>query len=343
MRVLVTGGTGFLGSNTVAALRAVGHDVRVLARSRERVAPALALHGLDASDVEVALGDMNDAGAVREAVAGCDSVVHAAAVYSLDPRDAEVMRTGNAAGTRTVITAALDAGVQRAVHVSSIVALMRTAKGSHISSTDGPGDLSTPYSRSKVESDLVVRELQAAGAPVVRFHPAGIIGPGDPYLNESNSAVRGILRGRPPIWPKGRFTYCDVRDCAATLVALVEGRGDGVDAWLPPITALQPGEQVDLLRRITGRALRTYVMDGMTLYRLMAPTAGVFRRLPASVEALAIEGVLTIGVDNVFDPEDSAVRIGIPLTPLEDTMRDTVRWLLAKGQITAKQAGRAAI
>lgn len=342
MKVLVTGGTGFLGSHTVAQLVAAGHEPRVLARSRERVAPALHLHDLDPASIEVAIGDMNDAAAVREAVSGCDSVVHAAAVYSLDPRDADVMRAGNAAGTRTVIGAALDAGVQRAVHVSSIVALMRTAKGSRIRSTDGPGDFSTPYSRSKVESDLIVRDMQAAGAPVVRFHPAGIIGPRDPYVNESNAAIRGILRGFPPIWPKGRFTYCDVRDCAATIVALVEGRGAGVDAWLPPITPVQPGEQVEILRRITGRSLRTYVMDGMTLYRMTSPAAALFRRLPESVEALPIEGVLTIGVDNVFDPDDSAMRIGVPRTPLDATMRDTVRWLLRQGEITPKQAGKAA-
>jgi len=339
MKVLVTGGTGFLGSHTVARLVAAGHEPRVLARSRERVAPALRLHDLDPASVEVAVGDMADAGSVREAVQGCDAVVHAAAVYSYDPRDADAMQRGNADGARTVLSAALDAGAVRAVHVSSTVALARMQKDARISIRDGIGDLEGVYARSKQDSDRVVRDMQAAGAPVVRMHPPGILGPLDPHVNETNKSVRNLLRGMPPVFGKERFTYADVRDCAATLVALAEGRGDGEPAWFPPLHDVDPVAEIE---SATGRKLRVMRVDSGMLHRTTVPANALIARLPRSVEAIQADGVLMFSLRNTFDDEGAYERLGVARTPTSAMFRDTVRWLLRQGQITPKQAGAAA-
>src|SRR4029453_19500084 len=85
MRVLITGGTGFVGSHTVAAVVRAGHDVRLLVRRPKRVDPALAPFGLQAADIVT--GDVLDAGSVEVAVDGCDAVIHAAPLYSIDPRE----------------------------------------------------------------------------------------------------------------------------------------------------------------------------------------------------------------------------------------------------------------
>ena len=82
MLVLVTGATGFIGSHAVAALRRDGHDVRILVRHPDRVAPALEPHGVTAS---VVIGDMTDPRSVATAVSGCDAVIHAAGEVGLDP------------------------------------------------------------------------------------------------------------------------------------------------------------------------------------------------------------------------------------------------------------------
>ena len=339
MRVLVTGGTGFLGSHTVAALSRDGHDVRVLARSRDRVAPALRLHELDEAGVEVAVGDMSDLASVREAVQGCDAVVHAAAVYSYDPRDAESMRVGNATGTRHVMTAALDAGVQRAVHVSSTVALAHKEKDARVPITAGVGNLTGVYARSKQDSDRIVRDLQAAGAPVVRMHPPGILGPLDPHLNETNKSVRNVLRGWPPVFGKERFTYSDVRDCAATLAALVEGRGDHEPAWFPPLHRIDLFAEIEA---VTGRRLRVLRLDSGFMHRTTAPVNALIGRLPRSVEAIQAEGLEVIAVRNVFQDDDAYQRLGVEKTPTDVMTRDVVHWLVRQGQLTPKQAGLAA-
>src|SRR5215510_8132664 len=116
MRVLVTGGSGYLGSYTVAALVRAGHDVRVFARSPERVATTLVPLGVEVGDI--APGDVTDAASVEAALLNCDAVVHTASVYSLDPRQAHTIGETNARGTRTVLQAAKRVSLDPIVYVS---------------------------------------------------------------------------------------------------------------------------------------------------------------------------------------------------------------------------------
>jgi dihydroflavonol-4-reductase len=99
MRVLVTGGTGFIGSHSVAGLVSAGHCVRLLVRDPAWVPRALGPLGVDIDCVEVAQGDVTDAEAVETALAECDAVLHAASAYSLSSRDHARMNHMRAAAT----------------------------------------------------------------------------------------------------------------------------------------------------------------------------------------------------------------------------------------------------
>src|SRR5262245_17856127 len=113
MLMVVTGGTGFVGSHAVAALVGAGHRVRVLARSPDRVRGALAPLGVD--DVETVIGDVTDPAAVRRALDGCDAAMHAASVFSFDAQRSEEMRAVNARGTENVLGTAHRLGLDRPV------------------------------------------------------------------------------------------------------------------------------------------------------------------------------------------------------------------------------------
>ena len=113
MKVLVTGGTGFVGSHTVRTLLADGHEVRVLARTPSKVAPLMEKMGVDPDIVEVVAGDITDVESVEAAVAGCDAVVHAAAVVATDPTADAAMEATNLAGATNVLGAAVAAGCDR--------------------------------------------------------------------------------------------------------------------------------------------------------------------------------------------------------------------------------------
>jgi nucleoside-diphosphate-sugar epimerase len=120
VRVLVTGGTGRIGSHTVAALVNAGHDVRLLVRSPERIAPAL--EPLAVRELDSRLGDATQRESVERALEGCEALVHAAPVYSFDPRR-QAIRDANIRGAGIVLGAAPRAGLARSVHVWSVVAL----------------------------------------------------------------------------------------------------------------------------------------------------------------------------------------------------------------------------
>jgi len=175
MKVLVTGGTGFVGSHSVAALVSRGHQARLLVQSRDRVARSLSPLGV--ADVESVVGDVTAPQSVAEGMAGCDAVLHAAAVYSLDPRAASRMRETNLRATETVLGAAVRMGLDPVVHVSSYVALLPPEPRGAVLTPDSP--VTRPvgaYCQSKA------RRFQGQGAPVVIVYPGGVIGPDDPYL-----------------------------------------------------------------------------------------------------------------------------------------------------------------
>src|SRR5215471_15211089 len=111
---LVTGATGFVGSAVALALVAAGHEVRALAR------PNGDRRNLDSLGIEIAEGSLEDAGALSRAVAGCRYLFHVAADYRLWVPDPAAMFRVNVAGTRALMRAALDAGVERIVHTSSV-------------------------------------------------------------------------------------------------------------------------------------------------------------------------------------------------------------------------------
>ncbi|MGA7688758.1 MAG: SDR family NAD(P)-dependent oxidoreductase [Jiangellales bacterium] len=339
MRVLVTGASGFLGCHTVGHLLDAGQQVQVLARDPDRLDAALGPVGYRSGDVSVVSGDMTDPASVAAAVAGCDAVVHAAAVYSLDPRQHEVMRATNALGTRLVLESAAEAGAQRIVHVSSYSTLVQPNQTIR---PDGPlTSLTTPYILSKVESEKIARGLRDRGAPVFVVNPPGLIGPDDPYCGDTNRIVMDVLKSRVPMWPRGSIVWGDTRDTAATIVAMLSAQSPS-SAYFGPSTTLPDLAPLDALRRVTGRSLRTILVPAsvaLTAARAIDPVASRLPagwRLPGSDEG----GQLACANPRV---DDSTTRDGLGITgrPIDDALLDTVVWLHQTGRISARQAGTA--
>ena len=343
MRVLVTGGTGFVGAHTVRALTDRGHDVRLLVRDKARIAPALRPVGVDPDTVEAVVAPVTDTDAMATAMDGCDAAVHAAAVYSWDPPDAEEMERLNVAAADAVLGAGVRAGADPVVHVSSVVAIARKGGGT-LDGTAEVGDIDGSYPRSKQASDVVARALQASGAPVVRVSPGGMLGPHDPHLGETDRTIRDILRGLYPMWIAGGMPYGDVRDTAATLAAVVDrGPGHGPSAWIPPSTNVEAPELFARLRALTGRRLPVAFLPGSMMLPVMKAARVPMRLLPERVTLpFPTEGGSDLfAARNTADDSATLATFGLARRDLDDTLRDTVRWLVDAGHLSAKRAGRA--
>src|SRR5215472_9706071 len=175
-RVLITGATGFVGSALVRAFLGAGYRVRALIRS---ASPLQNLAGLDVERIE---GDLCDPAAVARAVTGVSWVAHAAADYRIWTRDPDAMLRTNVEGTRTVMRAALSAGVERVVYTSSVATLALRANGSAADETSSLDESAAvgPYKRSKIIAERLVEELTRREAlPAVIVNPSTPIGPRD--------------------------------------------------------------------------------------------------------------------------------------------------------------------
>jgi dihydroflavonol-4-reductase len=211
VRALVTGATGFVGAAVARRLVADGHDVRVLAR------PHGDRRNLEGLEVEIVDGDLTDPGSVARAVSGCNGVFHVAADYRFWVPDPKPMYAANVDGTRAVLQAAVSSGVDRIVYTSSVATLGYRADGQP-ADEETPStldDMIGPYKRSKFLAEQVVREMVAAGAPVVTVNPSTPVGPGDIKPTPTGRMIRDAITGRMPAYVDTGLNIVHVDDVAA--------------------------------------------------------------------------------------------------------------------------------
>jgi dihydroflavonol-4-reductase len=334
--VLVTGGTGYVGSHSIAALAGAGHRVRVLARSPEKIRAALGPLGVDG--VETAIGDVTDPAAVERALEGCDAVVHAASVFSLDTRRTGEMNSVNVRGTEIVLGTAHRLGLDPIVHVSSEVALLPPGDGEVLTPDSPVKRPPWPYCRSKADSELAARRFQAAGAPVVSVMPAAVWGPQDPHLGEGAMLATNVLRNRYPVVMAGGMHIADVRDVAAALAAVLQpGRG--------PRSYTVTGHYVTMpniirtLGDLTGRRIRFVTLPAGFLAAFGRTADLVQRRLRTRLPWSA-ESIWIMNCDARCDDSKTRDELQLEPRPLGETFADTVHWLVEAGHLTPRQAGR---
>jgi farnesol dehydrogenase len=207
MRVLVTGGTGYLGAAIVRALERRGHEPVVFAR--HATAARLPGRAID--------GDVADRGALIAAARGCDAMCHTAALVTIWRPDASAFDRVNVGGVEHAIAAARETGLRRLVYTSSFLARPPAGQSTPLAAND--------YQRTKVLGEAVARRGQAAGLPIVIVYPGVVYGPG--ALTEGNLLGRLLadhLAGRLPglIGADRTWSYAWVDDVADAHVAALE-------------------------------------------------------------------------------------------------------------------------
>jgi nucleoside-diphosphate-sugar epimerase len=326
MLVLVTGATGFVGSHAVAELVRDGHDVRILARNPDRVAPALEPHGVS---VSVVRGDMTDPVAVAAAVQGCDAVIHAAGEVGVEGGTGP-KTSANVDGVRTVISAALEAGADPVIYTSTITVHLPTEEPVLTPMSPLAEPLSV-YGASKRDAELLVRRWQSEGAPVTSFTIGGVYGPTSPHLDGSFGAILGALETFMLV-PPGGLGVVDVRDLATMLTRAVEPglgprrflAGGPYVTWAQWTQALGDAAGVEVAHQEVSAA--EMIDLGRRFDRLRAEGK---KSAPLSEEAAII---MTSGVPT--DDGATLADLGCRYRPLVETFTDTVTYLRALGRLT---------
>lgn len=339
MKVFVTGATGFVGAHSARALLDAGHDVRLLVRSKEAVTGYFARCGHRVDDL--VQGDMRDQPLVERAMKGCDAVLHAAALVSVDPKRADEIYRNNVAGIDAVLGTACRLGIGRIVYVSSLSVLFQ--KGvTRIDEAVPLGNPANAYARSKRDCDEHVRRMQADGMPIQMTYPAGIFGPDDPKLSEANHGVASFVKVVPRT--STGLQGIDVRDLALVHRFLLEHDGPddpGAARYIVGGHYYPWGEFRDLLRRVTGRRIAGPRLPG-ALLRAMGRGTDLLRRLVPFETQVSAEAMDYVTRWAVADSARVVARTGLRFRPGEETFGDTIRWLVAAGHLDAKYAGKLA-
>jgi len=306
MKILVTGGTGYLGRAVVRALDARGHELVIFSRNASR-------SGLPGTAID---GDIRDARAVELAARGCDAISHSAALVSIWRRRSEDFDDVNVGGLRNILAAAATLHTPRVLYTSSFVALPPLCRTEPLTAND--------YQRTKVAADRVAGEAVRDGCPLVRVYPGVVYGPGS--FTEGNLVGRLIsdhLRRRLPglVGPEQRWSYAYVEDVAAGhCEALERGRAGG--RYMLGGENAPQRRVFEIVQQLTGRRPPP---------RIPYPVADLL----GAAEELRVRcfggtPLITRGAVDIFrhdwslDSSESVRELGYPLTPLADGIRRTL-------------------
>lgn len=335
MRILVTGASGLIGCHATAALQGAGHEVGVLARSPEKLDAALKPFGLSAQEIEVVSGDLEDPASIRRALQGRQGLLHCAGRFSPSLADAALLHRTNVDGTRVILEGAAAAGLERIVHVSSMLALF-PPRGPVMTAEDPVAQPRSMYAATKARAEQIAREIQAR-APVTIVYPAAVQGPDDPTFSVGPQNVATALRERKTLVTEGGLPYTDVRDLVALVVAIFGGRL-GAERVMAPSFFVAHEAYRQLLEQLTGNAIRAQALPGWAM-RLMGRAGDLVQRFGRDVQ-LTSEAAEVLTRSVPIDDRAARAVLGREALSAEDSFRDLIRWMAEAGHVARHDAGR---
>jgi dihydroflavonol-4-reductase len=325
MRAFLTGASGFIGGHVLRALEAEGTEVRCLVRETS------SRRNLAGSRAEVIVGDLTDPTVVRRAVDGCDRVFHVAADYRLFARNPAELYASNVEGTRNVLAAAADAGVERIVYTSTVGTLGPRADDSAADETSDVtlDDMVGHYKRSKYRAKQVAKDFVAEGAPIVIVHPSAPVGEADWKPTQTGRIVVDFLRRRLPATVDTGLNLVDVRDVAAGhLLAATRGRVG--EEYILGNRNMALREIFQVLSEITGLPAPRFELPHWIPLGVATIDTALARVLPRE-PWLALEAVELARHKMYFDPAKAVRELGLPQTPVEEALRRAVDWYRSNG------------
>lgn len=327
-RVLVTGGTGFVGSWVARYLVQAGHDVVVMHRAASR-------QGLiDDLPVEHAIATLDDIDALHMAVENIDWVFHVAAISAYWRNNRDHIYRVNVDGTRNLLLACESAGVRRFIFTSSASAIgwREDRYPSDEATYFNLNPQLSPYAHSKFLAETEVHRAIQRGLDAVILNPVVVIGPGD--MNQiSGSLVLEVAQGKVPFMPlQGGVTYIDVRDVAASHVAAAE-KGKTGEQYILGAVNMSHRAMLALIARIVGQPVPTIPVPSVAV-DLLATLADVGTRLniplPGDVEANQIRMSKR---DIYFDCRKAWSELHEPEIDIYESLVDTYEWYTKNGYL----------
>jgi len=325
-KVLVTGGTGFIGSNLSLKLLCEGYDVRILRR------PTSNLLAIDGIDVEHFIGDILDTDSLRKAMKGRDTVFHTAATVSFWSKKRDSIYEVNVQGTRNVANVALELGVERLVHTSSVAALGYKTDGSLTDETTeyNWAQLNIPYKHAKYAAEQEILKAIEKGLPAVIVNPSVVMGPRDLHFH-GGQIIRDVKRGLAPLYLDSWINIVYVGDVVfGHLQAAKKGRIG--ERYILAGENLKTKDAFARTARIVG-GLPPMIRVPFLFAKGAARACDWFAALTNTKPLITPELILAAEHETPYSVEKAVRELDYRITPFEVAVREAYEWYLEKGMI----------
>jgi dihydroflavonol-4-reductase len=323
---LVTGASGFVGSAVARLLVAKGHAVRVLLR------PSSDRRNVADLPVEMRIGSLEDAGSLAAALAGCQELYHVAADYRLWVPDPAAMFRANVDGTRSLMEAALAAGVERIVYTSSVATLGLHADGTPADETtpSAYADMIGPYKQSKFRAEEAVQSLvRERGLPAVIVNPSTPVGPRDVKPTPTGRMIVEAASGKMPAFVDTGLNLVHVEDVAAGHLLAAE-RGKIGERYILGGENLSLAEILAVVAALSGRRAPRIRLPIAPLLPLALAAEGL-ARLSGKEPFVTRDGLKMARKKMYFSSEKARRRLGYAPRPAREGLADAIAWFRAAG------------
>jgi dihydroflavonol-4-reductase len=329
-RAFVTGGTGFIGANLVRLLLQEGYAVRALVR------PSSCLDNLQGLDIELVQGDLNDTD-LADKMQGCNVLFHVAALYSLWQKDKDTLYKSNIIGTRNILAAARQAGIERTIYTSSVAAIGVGENGQPVDEThqSHPEKLIGHYKKSKYYAEQEAQQA-AKSQDIVIVNPSTPIGAWDIKPTPTGDIILRFLRNQMPAYVNTGLNLIHVEDVAkGHLLALEKGKTG--ERYILGHQNLSLQALLQALAAITdknapNREIPPWIPLSVAWIdeKFLAPL-GKYPSVP-------LDGVRMAQQQMYYDSSKAVQELGLPQTPVQDALKDAVDWFTTHGYVTTVKA-----
>ena len=336
-RVLVTGASGFIGAAVTRNL--LRRDVEVVAL----VEPGADVGNLESLEVKQVVGDLREPGSVQKAVSGCRAVFHIAALYRFWAKDPADFYSVNVEGTRNVLAAVAEAGVERMVYTSTVGTLGLERVSGTVSADERAfpdvRHLYGSYKRSKYVAEHEVLRAAAEGLPVALVLPTFPLGPGDRAPTPTGKLVLDFLNGRIPGYVDTVLNVVHVDDVAEGHVLALE-KGRTGRSYILGGENLPLQEILGELASLTGLPRAKIKVPRSVSLAVAGVSEFVEGRILRRHPSIPLEAARMSTSAMAFDDTRARTQLGYAPRPAVEALKASARWFVDIGAVTARRQER---
>lgn len=323
-KIVVTGGTGFIGSRLVHRLAAAGENVHALVRASSDLASLREC--LDR--ITLVYGDVTDIASLSAAFEGADEVYHCAGITYMGDRKNPLLQRINVDGTQNVLDACRRAKVRRVAHVSSITAV--GISGPHRKFDEEScwnfDMINLEYARTKHAAEKLVAEAVRKGMDVVIVVPAFVFGAGDINFN-AGRIIKDVYKRKMPFYPMGGICVVDVEIVVDCLIAAMK-KGRTGERYIVGGDNVSFRELAQTIMRVTGVHQRSFplpVLGAHVISFLLSFSR--FSKKRRKISKLFNMTMFTVASKYLyFDSSKAQRELGMRYEPFEESIRRTFEW-----------------